>query len=81
VQPEPTITIVSGSDWTQLYVNDDCVEENHSISLTHGLDALDIPYQTISVDDDSVMEEISGYNYSLRKVKDIIENSGQLPLF
>jgi len=81
VLSEPTITIVSGSDWIQLYVNGECVEETHSISLTRGLDALEIPYDYLSVDDDSVMEEIAGYNYSLRKVKDIIENSGQLPLF
>lgn len=47
------ITVLNADDWTALYKDGVKVEENHSISLTFGLKALDIEFEEreVEVDD------------------------------
>lgn len=53
------IVILSGSDgdWTALYKDGVRVEQNHSISLRQGLEALGIPFEDREVEPEGVTDE------------------------
>lgn len=64
----PKVTFADGDDWNGLYVDGELMAENHSLRPTDVLDALGIPYERVSCDQDW-LEENGRLPQQLKEVK------------
>ncbi len=62
------VTFVLGDDWTGLYIDDELVIENHSLSAGQVLKAIGVEFNTIVADEDW-LEEHGSLPDALKDVK------------